>query len=58
MNNVETELLANSKIDESMLMDTLDNIFQRKIDLADLYFQSSSHESWICLLYTSDAADE
>ena len=47
MNNVETELLANSKIDESMLMDTLDNIFQRKIDLADLYFQSSSHESWM-----------
>lgn len=47
MNNVETELLANSEIDESMLMDTLDNIFQRKIDLADLYFQSSSHESWM-----------
>jgi TldD protein len=25
----------------------LDNIFQRKVDLADLYFQSSSHESWM-----------
>jgi len=47
MNNVERELLANSEIDESMLMDTLDNIFQRKVDLADLYFQSSSHESWM-----------
>ncbi|MBA6293392.1 metalloprotease TldD [Colwellia sp. MB3u-70] len=47
MNNVEIELLANSEIDQSMLMDTLDNIFQRKVDLADLYFQSSSHESWM-----------
>ncbi len=47
MNNVERELLANSEIDQSMLMDTLDSIFQRKIDLADLYFQSSSHESWM-----------
>ena len=47
MNNVERELLANSEIDESMLMDTLDSMFQRKVDLADLYFQSSSHESWM-----------
>jgi TldD protein len=47
MNNVEIELLTNSEIDQSMLMDTLDNIFQRKVDLADLYFQSSSHESWM-----------
>jgi TldD protein len=47
MNNVERELLANSEIDQSMLMDTLDSMFQRKIDLADLYFQSSSHESWM-----------
>ena len=47
MNNVEIELLANSEIDQSMLIDTLDNIFQRKVDLADLYFQSSSHESWM-----------
>ncbi len=47
MNNVEIELLANSAIDESMLMDTLDSIYQHKVDLADLYFQSSSHESWM-----------
>jgi TldD protein len=47
MNNVEIELLADSAIDKSMLMDTLDSIFQRKVDLADLYFQSSSHESWM-----------
>ena len=47
MNNVEQELLANSEIEPSMLMDTLDSMFQRKVDLADLYFQSSSHESWM-----------
>ena len=47
MNNVERELLADSEIDQSMLMDTLDSMFQRKVDLADLYFQSSSHESWV-----------
>jgi TldD protein len=47
MNNVEQELLANSEIEPSMLMDTLDGMFQRKVDLADLYFQSSSHESWM-----------
>ncbi|UUO24099.1 metalloprotease TldD [Colwellia sp. M166] len=47
MNNVEQELLANSEIEQSMLMDTLDSMFQRKVDLADLYFQSSSHESWM-----------
>ncbi|AZQ85755.1 metalloprotease TldD [Colwellia sp. Arc7-635] len=47
MNNVEIELLANSEIDKSILMDTLDSIYQHKIDLADLYFQSSSHESWM-----------
>lgn len=47
MNNIEQELLANSEIEPSMLMDTLDSMFQRKVDLADLYFQSSSHESWM-----------
>jgi len=47
MNNVEQELLANSEIEPNMLMDTLDSMFQRKVDLADLYFQSSSHESWM-----------
>ena len=47
MNSVEQELLANSEIDESILKSTLDSIYQRKVDLADLYFQSSSHESWM-----------
>ncbi len=47
MNNVEQELLANSEIDQSTLKSTLDSIYQRNVDLADLYFQASSHESWM-----------
>ena len=47
MNSVERELLADSQIDRDLLDQTLNNIYQRKIDLADLYFQSSCHESWM-----------
>ncbi len=47
MNNVERELLADSQIDDAVLSQTLDSIYQRKVDLADLYFQSSRHESWM-----------
>jgi TldD protein len=47
MNSVERELLADSQIDKSILDSTLANIYQRNIDLADLYFQSSFHESWM-----------
>lgn len=47
MNIVERELLADSHIDKSFLNDTLNRIYQRNVDLADLYFQSSSHESWL-----------
>ncbi|WP_440876230.1 metalloprotease TldD [Thalassotalea sp. PLHSN55] len=47
MNNVERELLADSQIDDAVLSQTLNNIYQRKVDLADLYFQSSRHESWM-----------
>jgi len=47
MNSVERELLADSQIDESFLNKTLAGIYQRQIDLADLYFQSSYHESWM-----------
>ena len=47
MNNVEQELLADSKLDQIFLSNTLDNIYQRNVDLADLYFQSSCHESWM-----------
>lgn len=47
MNSVEQELLADSQLDPSFLSKTLSNIYQRQVDLADLYFQSSSHESWM-----------
>ncbi len=47
MNSVERELLTDSQIDRDLLDQTLTNIYQRKIDLADLYFQSCCHESWM-----------
>ena len=47
MNSVERELLADSQIDDSFLHKILDGISQRQIDLADLFFQSSCHESWM-----------
>jgi len=47
MNNVEQELLTNSQLDGDFLQQTLSNIRQRDIDFADLYFQSSAHESWM-----------
>ncbi len=47
MNNVERELLADSQLDRAFLNQTLGQIHQRSIDLADLYFQTSSHESWL-----------
>ena len=47
MNSVERELLADSQIDKSILNQTLASIYQRNVDLADLYFQASAHESWL-----------
>ena len=47
MNEVELELLEQSQLDQSSLQQTLNTIYQRKIDFADLYFQSSQHESWM-----------
>jgi len=47
MNNVERELLADSQIDDAILNKTLESMFQRKVDFADLYFQASRHESWM-----------
>lgn len=47
MNIVERELLADSQIDKNFLNDTLTHIHQRNVDLADLYFQASCHESWL-----------
>ncbi|GAA5134083.1 metalloprotease TldD [Thalassotalea piscium] len=47
MNSVEQELLADSQLDPSFLNKTLSSIYQRQVDFADLYFQASSHESWM-----------
>ena len=47
MNNVEQVLLADSHIDETILSETLQRIMGHQVDFADLYFQSSQHESWV-----------
>jgi len=47
MNNVEQVLLADSYIDDDMLSKTLKSMLGRQVDFADLYFQSSQHESWM-----------
>ena len=47
MNNVEQELLGDSQIDDAILAKTLESFNDKQIDYADLYFQSSQHESWM-----------
>ena len=47
MNLVEQELLSACQLGQEDLKQTLAHICQRNIDFADLYFQSSSHESWM-----------
>lgn len=47
MNLVEQELLLASQLDQDDLQKALAHICRRDIDFADLYFQSSSHESWM-----------
>ena len=47
MTIVESALLTDSQLDEQYLNETLTNICSNKIDFADLYFQSSKHESWM-----------
>jgi TldD protein len=47
MNNVEQVLLADSHIDDEILSKTLKSMMGRQVDFADLYFQSSQHESWM-----------
>jgi len=47
MNNVEHSLLINSQLDEDILYKTLSSMMTRQVDFADLYFQSSQHESWM-----------
>lgn len=46
-NNVEQHLLAQSGLSRQDLLDSLSLIQEHQIDYADLYFQSSHHESWV-----------
>ncbi|PCI56414.1 MAG: metalloprotease TldD [Gammaproteobacteria bacterium] len=47
MNNVEQALLTDSHIDDAILFKTLNSMMGRQVNFADLYFQSSQHESWM-----------
>lgn len=47
MNNVEQSLLTDSQIDDAILSKTLNSMMGRQVNFADLYFQSSQHESWM-----------
>ena len=47
MNNVEQTLLADSHIDDAILSKILNSMMGRQVNFADLYFQSSQHESWM-----------
>jgi len=47
MNNVEQTLLTDSHIDDDILSKTLNSMMGRQVNFADLYFQSSQHESWM-----------
>ena len=47
MNNVEQRLLTDSQLTREQLEQTLGYIHQHKVDYADLYFQSSHHETWV-----------
>ena len=46
-NNVKTHLLTDSGLDLSSLEKALGEIYHHDNDYADLYFQSSQHESWV-----------
>ncbi|KKK99909.1 metalloprotease TldD [Rheinheimera mesophila] len=46
MNKVEQNLLSASDLSASDLQQSLGFLFAHKLDYADLYFQSSVHESW------------
>ncbi|MDX3775141.1 metalloprotease TldD [Chromatiaceae bacterium AAb-1] len=47
MNAVERNLLTASELTDNHLQQTLGFLFQHQLDYADLYFQSSVHESWV-----------
>lgn len=45
--SVSDHLLAANGLDHQKLYDTLGLLSERKLDYADLYFQSSYHEAWV-----------
>ncbi|EKT59959.1 metalloprotease TldD [Providencia sneebia] len=45
--SVSDHLLAANGLDHQKLYDTLGLLSERKLDYADLFFQSSYHESWV-----------
>ncbi|WP_462153686.1 metalloprotease TldD [Pseudoalteromonas piscicida] len=47
MSNVEQNLLTNSQLTREQILQTLEYIHQHKVNYADLYFQSSYHETWV-----------
>ena len=47
LNNVKANLLTDSGLDLSSLEKALGQIYHHDNDYADLYFQSSQHESWV-----------
>lgn len=47
MSAVEQNLLTASELSSHELQQTLGFLFQHQLDYADLYFQSSVHESWV-----------
>src|SRR5690554_2437247 len=44
---VAEQLLAPGQLDESMLQQCLHDLAGARIDYADIYLQSSSHEAWV-----------
>ena len=46
-NNVVEDLLTQSKLSSSDCQQAIDAMLSHKVDYADLYFQSSQHESWM-----------
>ncbi|WP_111978303.1 metalloprotease TldD [Algibacillus agarilyticus] len=47
MSAVEKNILNDSGLDKGALEETLAYMHQRKLDYADLYFQTSQHDSWV-----------
>jgi TldD protein len=47
LNNVEQRILQANDLTEQDVLNGLDTLLQHDLDYADLYFQTSAHESWV-----------